>query len=383
MSAVGANLSQAPINLEAHKQAIANDLTRILDKFKGKKALCLDPALAGPLGIVSSVKLMRHHGVTDFFVLTPEAMTTTASSVIYLIRPTISNARTIVDHIQAHHRNPARQQLQFGIYCVTRCTEPVKRILEDLIGIADVETGEFAMDLIPFERDTLTMEVGTSFKECFVDGDPSSLLDVARALLALQTKVGIIPLVKGKGNAAHRVFQLMHRMRTEANQNLFAFTIPEIDQLVLIDRTADLVTPCMTQFTYEGLLDEVFGIKNAALEVDADLVNPTQAGDAPTPTASSSGKEAESKTKTMKKIQLNSSDPLFDEIRDVGFRSLGQILHKKAEFIKDTYALRHEQQTVQELQVFLKKFKTANQEHTFLQIHINLADKVNQVCNHV
>ena len=36
----------------------------------------------------------------------------------------------------------------------------------------------------------------------------------------------------------------------------------EIGHIFLIDREADLVTPLCTQTTYEGLLDETFGIKS-------------------------------------------------------------------------------------------------------------------------
>lgn len=37
-----------------------------------------------------------------------------------------------------------------------------------------------------------------------------------------------------------------------------------IQTLILIDREADLVTPLLTQLTYEGLLDELFKIKFSA-----------------------------------------------------------------------------------------------------------------------
>ena len=38
--------------------------------------------------------------------------------------------------------------------------------------------------------------------------------------------------------------------------------VPQIDALVLLDRSVDLLTPLSTQLTYEGLIDEVFGIKH-------------------------------------------------------------------------------------------------------------------------
>src|SRR3990167_2713616 len=36
--------------------------------------------------------------------------------------------------------------------------------------------------------------------------------------------------------------------------------VSEIDNLILIDRTVDMVTPMCIPLTYEGLIDEIFGI---------------------------------------------------------------------------------------------------------------------------
>ena len=40
---------------------------------------------------------------------------------------------------------------------------------------------------------------------------------------------------------------------------------PQIDAVVLLDRSVDLITPLSTQLTYEGLIDEVYGIKYGKL----------------------------------------------------------------------------------------------------------------------
>jgi excinuclease UvrABC ATPase subunit len=42
--------------------------------------------------------------------------------------------------------------------------------------------------------------------------------------------------------------------------------VSEIDSLVILDRTVDLVTPMCTQLTYEGLIDEVYGIHNSTYQ---------------------------------------------------------------------------------------------------------------------
>ena len=41
-----------------------------------------------------------------------------------------------------------------------------------------------------------------------------------------------------------------------------------IDQLVLVDRVVDLISPMCTQLTYEGLIDETLHIKNGTVTTD-------------------------------------------------------------------------------------------------------------------
>lgn len=42
-------------------------------------------------------------------------------------------------------------------------------------------------------------------------------------------------------------------------------TGPKIGRVILIDREVDLVTPMMTQITFEGLIDEVTGIRHGSV----------------------------------------------------------------------------------------------------------------------
>ena len=50
-------------------------------------------------------------------------------------------------------------------------------------------------------------------------------------------------------------------MRRELGPNEEPQMTPKIDNLIIIDRNVDFITPLMTQLTYEGLIDENFGIK--------------------------------------------------------------------------------------------------------------------------
>lgn len=35
-----------------------------------------------------------------------------------------------------------------------------------------------------------------------------------------------------------------------------------MDSLIILDRKVDMISPLLTQLTYEGLIDEMVGIKN-------------------------------------------------------------------------------------------------------------------------
>lgn len=55
---------------------------------------------------------------------------------------------------------------------------------------------------------------------------------------------------------------MMIRMKREfpGSQNSI---FPVFDTLLLLDRNVDLLTPLATQLTYEGLIDEIYGIQNS------------------------------------------------------------------------------------------------------------------------
>ena len=123
--------------------------------------------------------------------------------------------------------------------------------------------------------------------------------------------------VYGKGHAAAQVFDLMVRMRREScgrDPELRS----QIDALVILDRAVDLISPLATQLTYEGLVDEMFGITCATVTIP----------------------EPEKKT-----LSLTSQEELFQELRDLNFNAVGPTLSRKARGIKAMEDQRHEAKT--------------------------------------
>jgi hypothetical protein len=136
----------------------------------------------------------------------------------------------------------------------------------------EIKVGDYGLDIIPFDNDVLSMEMDGGYRECFLDGDKTSLLYIARAIMRLQQLYGVIPHIKGKGSCARIVTDMLYRMRRERDTE--EPKSPEIDTLILIDRQVDMVTPMCTQLTYEGLIDETFNIHTGYVDLDPEMIGP-------------------------------------------------------------------------------------------------------------
>jgi hypothetical protein len=166
------------------------------------------------------------------------------------------------------------------------------------------------------------------------------------------------------------------------NPILNAYTLPQITQVMFIDRTVDLVSPMLIQRTYEGLLDESYGLQTQTIEYE---VSPE---DGKTPVVHSSntilntgtGKSGGVPLKK-KKMSLNNSDVLFSEFRDVNIKVLGPLFTEKWSYIKKTYAQTDDIMSgtnlkVSDMESIVKKFKHAHFEHQLLPIHWAFAQKI-------
>lgn len=100
-------------------------------------------------------------------------------------------------------------------------------------------------------------------KDLYIDNETSSLHQIARGLMTVQSLYGIFPNIVGKGRHVRNIFELMTRMRRDIGVDCDPPMSPLFDTLMIIDRTVDLVTPVVTQLTYEGLIDEFYGIKHS------------------------------------------------------------------------------------------------------------------------
>ncbi|GAA5891327.1 hypothetical protein JCM6882_004658 [Rhodosporidiobolus microsporus] len=345
-----------------------------LDTIVGPKTLILTPGLAGPLGLVTEVGLLKNnHAVSRMFWLEEGQLAQAERNIVYLCRPEVKWMRIIANQIKAM---PQPNSHIYHLLVVPRMTTLCTSVLSDLGVLGSLDVQEFQLGLIPLERDVLSLEVDDSWKRVELDGDPTPVHDMARALTTVQRAFGTIPRIIGKGDSAKRLVSMLKQMRQDlpaSAPSSIPFASGTIDSMIVIDRQVDMVSALCTQLTYEGLVDEVVGIKNSHVDIDPNLLNPAPAASTSTPSQASFGALPPRKRKH---LLASSSDPLFAELRDKNFAVVGSVLNRTARRLNDDYEKRHQAKTPAELRQFVGQLGGLQNEHQALRLHTSLTEQV-------
>ncbi|GLB35714.1 putative STXBP unc-18 SEC1 family protein [Lyophyllum shimeji] len=373
---------EALVDVGLLKEIARKALVDALNSVNGAKTLVLDASLAGPLGLVTEVSLLKHHGVDKMFWLEPGSLSATTPNIVYLCRPMIKYVKIIADHIKRYAKESRKHT--YTLFLVPRISTLITRILEEEGVLGDVTISSYNLQFVPLADDVVSLEHENAFKDLWVDGDETVIYDSAQALTTFQKLYGLFPRIVGKGDGAARLATLLSRETPKSSTSSSPDTLltpsEKIDSLIVLDRRVDMITPLLTQLTYEGLIDELIGIKNSHVELPASLLSPP----AP-PAASAAGPSTSPPTSTVplpslkkdakKKHHLTTTtDPLFEELRDLNFSSVGRKLNRVARRLDEDYRTNLQSKTVAQLRDFVGKLGGLQTEHQSLRLHTGLSE---------
>ncbi|KAG5652575.1 hypothetical protein H0H81_004535 [Sphagnurus paluster] len=394
--------TESIVDVNLLKEIAKKALVDALNSVNGAKTLVLDPTLAGPLGLVIDVSLLKHHGVDKIFWLEPGALTSTTASIVYLCRPMIKYVKIIaaIDHIKRHGTESRKHA--YTLFLVPRISTLVAQIFQEEGVLGDITISSYNLQFIPLADDVVSLERDSAFKDLWVDGDETIIFDSAQALNTLQKLYGLFPRIVGKGDCAGRLAALLVRETPKSSSSSIPDTLmapsERIDSLIVLDRRVDMITPLLTQLTYEGLIDELIGIKNSHVELPASLLSPpgpptTNPAAGPS-TSSASNPPAQSLKKDNKKKHhlTTTTDPLFEELRDLNFSAVGRKLNKVARRLDEDYKVvsatpvqplslivvflqtNLQSKTVAQLRDFVGKLGGLQTEHQSLRLHTGISE---------
>ena len=229
------------------------------------------------------------------------------------------------------------------------------------------------MSWFPLAEDVVSMEKPNIFGEYHLKKDPTCLHEMANAIMSIQALYGFAPVVYGKGAAAKTLYDLTARMKREM-QAEEPETQSQIDTMIIFDRQVDLISPLITQLTYEGLIDEFFGIKNSSVKLSSEKFAKTQ----DEASLEASGEGHGSANVSVKQFPLSSSEELYCDLRDKNFNAVGPILSKKVRAVSQAFEERHTTNSVKELKSFVDKLPQMQALKQSLATHTSIAELVKE-----
>lgn len=338
------------------KEELESILDNILTKISPQKDICLvlDPSLVGPLTLIIPFKSLTDKNVDPtIHTIEDAAWKTDIQNIVYLTRPRLESIKKISNQIKSME-NLAKKT--YHLFMVPRKTLISEITLQKLGVFQLIDTiGEYALDILPVDNDLISMENPFVYRELTMDSDNSSLLFVARSLMKIQSIYGVIPKIKYFGPAGSTVAKMLNALKTKLKTTYQFRSSMNIGNLILFDRSMDMVTPFLTQLNYEGLIDELYGINNNLLTVQLKEKN----------------KEKESK------FTLNDDDEVFFKVRHKNFNAIGKELNKEANVVTELYDEKNKMQNpdtdLKTIKEFVSKLPALQQRHEDLGKHIALA----------
>ena len=122
----------------------------------------------------------------------------------------------------------------------------------------------------------------------------------------------------------------------------------------MFDRDADFVTPLLSQLTYEGALDEYFGIHAGVVEFPEAVV----------------GKD------TSRKVPLNSKDTIYDNIRNRHFAGVSSYLITRAREVKAKKDQAQNMTTAEMKEFVANELRTLQSLQKTLQLHLSACEEI-------
>ena len=126
----------------------------------------------------------------------------------------------------------------------------------------------FNVDLLPIDNDLLSLEKENCFREIYIDKNLTSISELANAFVKLEACFGKVKHRYIKGDNA-KIFDELVREKEKEND---LKTKEEILGMVILDRSVDFITVLSTNYTYEGLIDDYFGINYGTIRLKESYI---------------------------------------------------------------------------------------------------------------
>lgn len=350
------------VNLHMVQEFACRKLIDILDGINGSKAIVFDDALLAYTNLIATPTFFSDRSIKLFKLETEMHFPPEITNIIFIVRSSIKQMNIIAESVKQH----ALKGQQYHMCFVPRKSELcIKQLEEKGSAIHFSQYKELPWNFYPLDADVVSMESETAYRDVSINGDPSILYQAAVGLVQLQCLYGRIPKIYGKGNMSKHTWDLAKQLG--ADETLLSNGEKSIiDQIILLDRNIDLMSALATQLTYEGLIDEFFGIQQNQLSLPVDIFSSINDSTQSSPTHLTSDKK--------RIIPLNSGEELYTELRDKNFNEVGKILARSAKEISQEMNSSYQDNSVQGMKQLVDKLPNLLARKQSVAVHTTIAE---------
>ena len=341
-----------PIDLYIFKEHTCQSFLKILDSLPNKeKTLIIEKSCIFKINYIASPKQLTEKKVTKNFLFEPkEDFISPTPILIYIIPSSIELLKIIEKHILINNK------IEFHIIFIPKITIECSNFIETSKNKSFYHIHNLNIDMYALDYDIISLEDNFSFKNIYCNNNYECLSCLKRVIYKLESAFGKIKHRYSKGPLAQKLHKILSEEKSTFDNN----KENEILSCFIFDRSVDMVTPFCTNYIYEALLDDYFGINFNSIKVSPKIL------------------EKDLKQEFVK-IDLSRKDKFYTTIKDFHFSKIVKYLPEKlrarTEFLKEGKTRTNDAKKLYE---DLVNAKRVQEEDEPLKNNINLADYISK-----
>jgi hypothetical protein len=358
-----------PIDLSVFKEHIEETLISIISSLpKIEKNLIIDKSLVSNINFFTSVsKLEKENVKKEIKILSNDMINLNTQIEIYIIPPKKESLILIENHIKNYSKNIEESKKQnkiilpkeFHLIFIPKINNDCNDyIMNSYYFEIYTFIHNLGIDIYPLDYDLMSLEEDNIIKEIYIDKNFNVLQTLCKSYLKFETVFGKI---KNKYYIGENAFKLNNLIKKEELNYSFENESNFICSIIF-DRNIDFITPLCTVNTYEGLLDEHFGIKFNQIKVESTFF-------------------VRKEKKDFIKIDLSNKNKFYTMIKDYNFIRLNLFLHRKIRYFKNLINEGKEIKELSKVSENLMKVKKMNEEKPYLEDNITLSGIISEKLN--
>ena len=364
-----------PIDLTIFKEHIQQSLLNILDTLpKVEKTLVLENSCISKLNFCTKLDPLKERQVSDSIsILKPTIPITNSPLILYIIPAKKEFVEIILAHVIDNYQKTRISLIntssskdqnedikkEFHIIFIPKITKVCQNCIKNSNFSTFVKTYNLNMDIFALDYDLMSLENYTTFHDLYVEENLNIISVLTRSIIKYESLYGKIKYKYFKGNLAEKLYNTLNREEELSSLDENKNNDPGTFACFMFDRNVDMITPFCTQFVYEGLLDEYFGINFNSIKITPKILEKQTSQD-------------------YIKIDLSKFDKFYTQIKDFNFDKIKNFLPSRLREHNKTLEESKQKMDLSKIQENLEKVKQIKEERNSLTNHINIADYISK-----